>query len=125
MIMKRTILITLVLFVGVAANQTFAQKTETKVVCFKSDMDCSNCERTITEHLKFEKGVKDLKVDHASNTILIEYKDGKNSDEGFAKAIEKKGYKAEKITQKQYEEIVEHTHKEGHQHGAEVHRERK
>ena len=99
-----------------------AQKTENKVVCFKSDMDCANCEKTLTEHLKFEKGVKDLKVDHSSNTIFIEYKDGKNNDEGFAKAIEKKGYKAEKISKAEYEKIMKETAEKGHLHESEIHK---
>jgi copper chaperone CopZ len=106
--MKKLILLALVLFIGAAANQTFAQK-ETKVVCFKSSMDCDHCEKTLTDHLRFEKGVKDLKVDLATNTIKVEYKEGKNSDEAIAKSIEKKGYKAEKITGKEYQAIVENT----------------
>ena len=120
--MKRIILIALIIFIGASANQSFAQKKENKVVCFKSDMDCSQCETTLSEYLKFEKGVKNLEVNHASNTILIEYKEGKNTDEGFAAAIKKKGYKAEKITQEQYKEILEHVQEEGHAHGAEVHK---
>lgn len=102
-----------------------AQKNDNKIVCFKSDMDCANCEKTVGEYLKFEKGVKDLKVDHASNTIWVEYKEGKNTDEKLAKAIEKKGYKAEKITPEQYSEIIEKTKDEGHHHETEVHKERK
>lgn len=99
-----------------------AQKAENKVVCFKSDMDCSGCEKTLTEHLKFEKGVKDLKVDHGSNTIYIEYKEGKNSEENFTKAIEKKGYKAEKISKADYDKVLKETHEKGHVHEADVHR---
>lgn len=102
-----------------------AQKAENKVVYFKSDMDCAKCEKTIIEHLKFEKGVKDLKVDHASNTILIEYKADKNTDEGFAKAIEKKGYKADKISKVDYDKILKETAEKGHVHEAEVHKVRK
>lgn len=102
-----------------------AQKTENKVVYFKSDMDCANCEKTLTEHLKFEKGIKDLKVDHSSNTIYIEYKDGKNTDDGFAKSIEKKGYKAEKISKVDYNKVLKETQEKGHVHESEVHRIRK
>jgi copper chaperone CopZ len=102
-----------------------AQKAENKVVCFKSDMDCSMCEKALTEHLKFEKGVKDLKVDHGSNTIYIEYKEGKNSDENFAKAIEKKGYKAEKISKSDYDQVLKETQEKGHMHEADVHKVRK
>jgi copper chaperone CopZ len=111
-------------FLGVSLVSV-AQKTENKVVCFKSNMDCANCEKTLTENLKFEKGVKDLKVDHVSNTIYLEYKEGKNSDDGFVKAIEKKGYKADKITLEQYKEILEHAKEEGHHHGTEIHKIRK
>ncbi|AHW61061.1 Heavy-metal-associated domain-containing protein [Draconibacterium orientale] len=121
---KLILLVTMAMFIGFAGNETFAQKKENKVVCFKSNMDCADCEKTVTEYLKFEKGVKDLKVDHASNTILVEYKDGKNSDEKLAAAIEKKGYKADKITQKEYEEIVAHAQGHGHEHNHEVHKER-
>lgn len=102
-----------------------AQKVENKVVCFKSDMDCANCEKTLTENLKFEKGVKDLKVDHASNTILVVYKEGKNTDDGFAKAIEKKGYTAEKISKEEYDKILKETAEKGHVHEAEIHKVRK
>lgn len=123
--MKKLALILFVIVAGGFISVTSAQKKATKTVCFKSDMDCVDCENTLNEYLKFEKGVKDLKVDHASNTILIEYKEGKNNDETFAKAIEKKGYKAEKITKEQYEKIKEHSADEGHEHGAEVHKERK
>lgn len=117
---KLTILIVFILGVTFVA---VAQKAENNVVCFKSNMDCANCEKTITEHLKFEKGVKDLKVDHVSNTILIEYKNGKNTDDGFAKAIEKKGYLAEKISKDEYEKVLKKTAVKEHVHEAETHKE--
>ena len=103
--MKR--LIFLILALGIfTTSQLFAQKTGNNVVCFKSSMDCENCQITLTEYLKFEKGVKDLKVDLSTNTVMIEYKEGKNSDEQLAKAIEKKGYEANKISQEEYKKIV-------------------
>ncbi|PIF06008.1 MAG: hypothetical protein CSA36_03915, partial [Draconibacterium sp.] len=103
----------------------YAQKKATKIVCFKSNMDCSQCENTLTEHLKFLRGVKDLNVNHVANTIYIEYKEGKNSEEKFAKAIEKKGYKAEKVTIEEYRQIIQKAAEKGHEHGAEVHTVRK
>ena len=121
--MKKIILFTLAIFIGAAVNQTFAQKA-TKVVCFKSDMDCSACEQTLNDHLRFEKGVKDLKVDHASNTIYIEYREDKNSDEKIIESIQKKGYKADKITPEEYQAIISHVEEEGHVHEAEVNHER-
>ncbi len=115
--MKRIALITLVMVMGVFTFQSFAQEKENKVVCFKSSMDCENCQTTLTEYLKFEKGVKDLKVDLTSNTVMIEYKEGKNSDEKLAKAIEKKGYVAKKITTEEYKNMMGETKTEGHDQG--------
>ena len=124
--MKKVIYaVLMVILVTFVSTQTSAQKKGNEIVCFKSNMDCGNCEKTITEYVKFEKGVKDLKVDHISNTIKIEYKKGKNTPEGFAKAIEKKGYTAEKITPEQYEKIVAESVEKPHKHGVEVHKERK
>jgi len=120
----KNLAVLIVLILGTTFVAT-AQKVESKVVCFKSSMDCANCEKTLTENLKFEKGVKDLKVDHVSNTILIEYKEGKNTDEGFAKAIEKKGYKAEKISKDEYNKVLKETAEKGHVHEAETNKIRK
>ena len=104
----------------IAIGSVLAQKVENKVVCFKSSMDCASCEKTLTENLKFEKGVKDLKIDHVSNTILIEYKDGKNTDEGFAKVIENKGYLAKKISKEEYDKVLKETVGKGQVNEAEV-----
>lgn len=123
--MKKLVFLALALLIGVAANPLFAQKKGNALVCFKSDMTCSQCEKTLNEYLKFEKGVKDLRVDHGSNTIAIEYKEGKNNDNKLAEAIKKKGYKAEKITTEEYEKLVEQVKEHGHEHSHEVHKERK
>lgn len=122
--MKKSGIILLILLLGSFFNQIYAQKKGREVVCFQSNMDCLNCEQTLYEFLRFEKGVKDLKVDHASNTIFIEYVEKKNNDKAFSEAIEKKGYKAEKISREKYDKIVAHIKEHGHGHGQEVHRER-
>ncbi|MFW5831395.1 MAG: heavy-metal-associated domain-containing protein [Prolixibacteraceae bacterium] len=122
--MKRIVLITIILMIGAFVSQTFAQKKGNSEVWFKSNMDCGKCEKSVYEYLKFEKGVKDLKVDHVSNTIYIEYKSKKNSDAELAKAIEKKGFKAEKISEEKYKEIVAQAKEQGHTHGTEVHHKR-
>lgn len=122
--MKQLGIILLILILGGFSSEISAQKKGRAVVCFQSDMDCADCEKTLHEYLRFEKGVKDLKVDHASNTIFIEYVEKKNNDKGFAAAIEKKGYKAEKINKEKYEELVAHANEHGHEHSNEVHHER-
>jgi copper chaperone CopZ len=93
------------------ANQMYAQKKITKVVCFKSSMDCAGCENTITEYVKFEKGVKEIKADYVTNTVKIVYLQEKNTDENLAGSIRKKGYKAEKITEEEYLKLIGATEK--------------
>ncbi|MEE4286739.1 MAG: heavy-metal-associated domain-containing protein [Mariniphaga sp.] len=122
--MKKLGIILLILLLGGFSGELLAQKKGRAVVCFQSDMDCADCEKTLFEYLKFEKGVKDLKVDHASNTIFIEYQEKKNDEKGYAEAIEKKGYKAEKISKEQYEKLVIQAGEQGHEHSHEVHQER-
>lgn len=105
--MKKLVVLLMITMIAGFASDLSAQKKGREVVCFKSNMDCADCEKTLYEHLRFEKGIKDLKVDHASNTIFIEYKANKTSGEELAESVEKKGYKAEKITQEEYKKIVE------------------
>jgi periplasmic mercuric ion binding protein len=119
--MKRLAVLILVLLLGGIATESFAQKKGRAVACFQSNMDCVDCEKTLYEYLKFEKGVKDLKVDHASNTIYIEYVNNKNDEKGLAGAIEKKGYEARKIDQETYEKILAQAKEKGHEHQNEVH----
>lgn len=82
-------------------------KTDLVTVYFKSNMDCVDCEVTLNNYLKFEKGVKDLKVDFNSNTIKIIYKSGKNTPENLAKGIVKQGYEANLITEEEYNLLIE------------------
>lgn len=119
---KLTLIIGLIL---ITIGNLVAQKIDSNVVCFKSNMDCANCEKTLTEHLKFERGVKDLKVDHISNTIYIEYKVGKSTDEDFAKAIEKKGYKADKISKTDYDKALKETAEKSKEQKSDLHKVRK
>lgn len=95
----------LLLFISSAEAQN--KESDLVTVCFKSSMDCHNCEITLTNYLKFEKGVKDLKVDLASNTIKVVYKSGKNTPENIAKGIKKKGYEANSISEDEYKKLLE------------------
>ncbi len=86
-------------------------KNELTTVCYKTNMTCHNCENTLTNYLKFEKGVKDLKFDLQSNTIKVVYKSGKNSPENLAKGIKKQGYEANVIPEKEYNHLIQESSK--------------
>ncbi len=107
--MKKLIaFITVILIAFVAMPEISAQeiKTGESAVCFSTSMNCHECEATLTNFLKFEKGVKDLKVDLKSNTIKVVFKPGKTTPEKLAESIQKKGYEAKTITEKEYVELV-------------------
>ena len=109
-IIKLFIFSLIIMAFATAANAQ-APKSDQVTVCFKTNMDCIDCEATLTNYLKFEKGVKDLKVDFKSNTIKVVYKTGKNTPENLAKGIKKQGYEANVITEEQYKTIVEEAKK--------------
>lgn len=88
------------------ASGAAAQEKKSSTVWFKSNMHCAACEKSLFEHLRFEKGVKDLKVDHVSNTVKVVFDPRKSSGESLAKAIEKKGYTAGKITSEEYDRLL-------------------
>lgn len=105
--MKKITLLTALmafLFMGIQGS---AQKKNSETVYFKSNMHCAACENKVFEMLRFEKGVKDLKVDHISNTVKVVYATGKSSSEKLVKAIEKEGYEAKEIAVEEYTKIVE------------------
>lgn len=108
--MKTIIQLILLCSVGVlfmAEVKAQEPKTDLLTVCYKTTMDCKDCQATLTNYLKFEKGVKDLTVDLKSNTIKVVYKSGKNSPENLVKGIKKLGYEAKSITEKEYKILIE------------------
>ena len=101
-----------VLVLAVSSNAS-AQKKNEQVVYFKSSMHCKDCENTLFEHLRFEKGVKNLALDHVSNTIKIIYQDNKTDEETLKKSVAGKGYDAEKIGEEQYKTLLENAKEKG------------
>lgn len=107
--MKRLIqFFMLCFFIMISFTELKAQepKKDLVTVCYKSSMDCHSCETELNNYLKFEKGVKDLKVDLKSNTIKVVYKSGKNTSENLAKGIREKGYEAIPITESEYKVLT-------------------
>lgn len=108
--MKKIVQLMLLCFAAVVCTtqaKAQAQKNDLVTVCYQSNMDCHECESKLNNYLKFEKGVKDLKVDLKSNTIKVVYKSGKNTPENVAKGIKKLGYEAKQITGEQYKTLIE------------------
>lgn len=83
----------------------FSQDGSKKVeeTTFKVNMHCMSCKNKVEKNMSFEKGVKDLKADLATNTVTITYRSDKTSSEKLKEAIIKLGYKAEIVEAEQKE----------------------
>ena len=68
------------------------KKGEIKEVTFKVHLHCENCVKKVQENIAFEKGVKDMKVSLADQTVMLKYDSAKTSEEKLKTAIEKLGY---------------------------------
>ena len=69
------------------------KKGEVKEVTFLVHLHCENCVKKVQENIAFEKGVKDLKVSLADQTVMIKYDSSKTSEQTLKAAIESLGYK--------------------------------
>lgn len=95
--MKKLRLLTifmLSIFTMTAVTSTFAAKKEKKVCILNVEMDCGSCAKKVKKGLRFEKGIKKLKVDIKKQTVAITYRADKTTPEKLLKAVKKLGYKA-------------------------------
>ncbi len=100
-------LITLVSLVGFSATaQEIKEAPKTQKVYFSCAMDCHDCEQKLGDELRFTKGVKDLKVDYATETIFVEFKTAKTDKSKIVAAIEKKEYQPKEITEEDYKKLT-------------------
>ncbi|MFV0344918.1 MAG: heavy-metal-associated domain-containing protein [Bacteroidales bacterium] len=88
-------------------------KKKTETAYFQSNMHCTSCEAKVEEKLRFEKGMKDLKIDAHTNTIKLEYSNSKTNSTHLKEVIEGMGYEAKIINKDEYEKLQDH---ENHEH---------
>jgi iron-sulfur-dependent L-serine dehydratase beta subunit len=75
--------------IALMARKLFSE--EIKEVTFKAHLHCASCVKKVQENIAFEKGVKDLKVSLADQTIAIRYDASKTSEQVLKAAIQKLG----------------------------------
>lgn len=89
-----TVLLGWVLFPAVAAEATKETKEVKKkdTVAYRVSMDCHECEQKITEQLRFEKGVVDLKTDLKTLQVDVTFKPKSTDTATIARSIRSLGY---------------------------------
>lgn len=88
--------ITILFVMLLAALTTYAADKTTEVFTLDHQMS-AHCEKKITENLRFEKGITDLKVSLKDNTITITYKPDKTNAKQIIEAFKKIGFNARLI----------------------------
>ncbi len=116
--MKKIILMAVVAIMAVAVS-TAAPKAEKKIVTtvFVTDIDCEGCAKKITNTIPYERGIKNLKVDVATQSVSVTYDASKNSVEQLTKAFESikvKVFKA--LSEEEFEHHKQHNHNHSHGH---------
>lgn len=86
----------LALIVAFIGAMTFGVKTvaeaknaETKTVTFYVHLHCQECINKIMQNIAFEKGVKDIKCDLNSKTVVVTYVENKTDIPTLQKAFKK------------------------------------
>ena len=87
------ILIALIAVVAITNSVDAKSKKEIKKVTYSCEMDCESCETKIKKNIPYEKGVKSVTTDMEAQTVTIEYRADKNSDEKIQDALVKLGFK--------------------------------
>ncbi len=102
--MKRNIIITtvlLILFSSLSLSGQEKNKKELATVKFETSIDCDHCVSTIMKNIPFEKGVKDVKCDLTTKEVTIQYQKDKNKPEQLKKSLEKLGFTAKEVKEKE------------------------
>lgn len=102
--MKRNIIITAALFFLFSSLSLSGQEKNNKelaTVRFETSIDCEHCVNTIMKNVPFEKGVKDVKCDLTTKEVTIQYQKDKNKPEQLKRSIEKLGYTAKEVKEKE------------------------
>lgn len=74
-----------------------------QTVKIQTNLDCQACKQKIEKYMAFEKGVVSVEADVATKVVTIGYKTKKTTEDKLVAAIEKLGYTAKVIEEKQPE----------------------
>lgn len=61
---------------------------------FEVSMTCQNCVKSVMENIPRERGVRDVRPDLESKTVLVVFRRNRNSSERLIKSFERLGFTA-------------------------------
>jgi copper chaperone CopZ len=94
----KTLLIALisVFFMTITLTATDAAVKTAVYKC--SEVNCSGCQKHITEAVNTLEGIKKVNVDLKTKLVTVEYDDSKTTPEQIKAAIEDAGYETEAVS---------------------------
>ena len=74
-----------------------AKDIKTVILTTHPEMHCTGCEQKIKNHIRFEKGIKDIRTNLDDKTVTIEYDADKTNVENIIKRFKKINYEASEV----------------------------
>ena len=97
--MKTTLFSLITLFFFTMTITLTAADAEVKTSVFKcKEVNCSGCQKHITEAVKTLDGIKSVKVNLETKLVTVVYDDTKTTADKIKSAIEEAGYETEPVS---------------------------
>jgi len=97
--MKTRLFILITLFLFTMTITLTAADAEVKTSVFKcKEVNCSGCQKHITEAVNTLVGIKSVKVDLETKLVTVIYDDSKTTADKIKSAIEEAGYDTEAVS---------------------------
>ena len=92
--MKKTLLLSAMMLTAAVG---LAKDIKTAIFTTNPEMHCESCENKIKGNLRFEKGIKSIKIDLKSKTVTIQYDADKTNVQNIIKGFKKIKYEAKEV----------------------------
>ena len=92
--MKKTLLLSAMMLTAAVG---LAKDIKTAIFTTNPEMHCESCENKIKDNLRFEKGIKSIKIDLKSKTVTIQYDADKTNVQNIIKGFKKIKYEAKEV----------------------------
>ncbi|MDX1904959.1 MAG: heavy-metal-associated domain-containing protein [Thermonemataceae bacterium] len=116
--MKKSIFLSLFLLVFIALEASAQKNAKLETIEIKTSAVCNMCKSSLETDLKYEKGVKTVKLDVLTKVLTVSYNPKKTNPDKIRKAVTKVGYDADSLPAdpKAYEQLEDCCKKENPTH---------
>lgn len=88
------VVLSLLIPFNLSAQKSEKKAAKTSTVKILTNMHCHTCKEKIESELTFQKGVKEVTADLATNIVTVVFNPKKNVPENFVSCLQNAGYQA-------------------------------